>query len=416
MEHMVDLYSVVPENRMLKFNEYLSEEQEKGKALKHLTHTDDLPIHGGHEGVAIADEHLRGMHDMMTGKKTKLHASVKYDGAPSIVFGTHPKTKQFFVATKSAFNKTPKINFSDEDIEKNHGHAPGLVEKLKHALHYLPGIMPKNGGVYQGDLMHTTGDATSKSGMTSVTPNTITYSAPSDSVEGRNMKKPVGIVVHTKYTGKGGLENMNAGPLDSKQRSQFREHPDVNNIDPTIHVNPSNYTPEEQKQFLAHMDAAKKVYSSMRPDAMDALAGHGVGLESHINNMIRTGGKPSTEGYMQDLTNKTNKEVDKVKTQSSKDKKIQQHADVMGHITNNREHFDKVIKLHDHLQQAKNVLVGVMAKNNPYQHSVGGEQTGPEGTVVVDRNGNASKMNNRHEFNRLNFLKGQFNKQAETNA
>lgn len=406
----------------INFKAFLTEQetaQEKGKALKHLTHVEDMAIHGGHEGVAVADEHLRGMHDMLTGKNNKLHASTKYDGAPAVVFGTHPQTGQFFVATKSAFNKNPKINYTDENIDQNHGHAPGLVEKLKTSLHELPKIMPRTGGVFQGDLMHTKGDAVSKGDMTSVTPNTLTYSAPSGSAEGKNLKKNLGVVVHTQYKGRGNLENMVAGPLDHKTRAKFKEHPDVNNIDPTIHVDPSNYSTDEQQAFLNHMDKAKRVYSSMKPEAMDALEGHGPVLEAHVNNMIRQGGKPTVEGYMQDLATKNAKEVDKVKTPAAKDKKIQAHASTSQHIMNNKEHFQKTLDLHNHLQNAKNVLVNVLAKNNPYKHSVAGEPTGPEGTVVVDKAGNATKMNNRQEFNRLNFLRGAFQKQAiqaETNG
>jgi len=409
---------VVPENNMIDFKTFLieAEEEQKGKALKHLTHVEDHIIHNGNEGVAIADQHLNDVHNMLLGKNTSSHASVKFDGAPSIVFGQHPQTGHFFVATKSAFNKNPKINYSDEDIEKNHGHAPGLVEKLKHALHHLPGIMPKNGGVYQGDIMHTTGDVTKKNGMHNVTPNTITYSAPADSVEGRNMKKKLGIVVHTQYTGGKSLESMNAGPLHNSVRSKFREHPDVNNIDPTVEVNPNNYTPEEQKQFLTHMNQAKKSYATMSPEALDSLKGHEKMLESHINNMIRTEGKPSVDGYMQDITNKHKKDVDSVKTQAAKDKKAQAHAANIKHVMDNQDHFKRALDLHNHLQSAKNVLVNVMAKNSPYYHSVGGQHTGPEGTVVVDKNGNASKMNNRQEFNRLNFLKGQFQKQQDQDA
>lgn len=396
-------------------------EETEGKQLKHLTHTEDMHLHGGHDGIEIADQHLRGMHDMLLGKKSTLHASTKYDGAPSVVFGRHPETGQFFVASKSAFNKTPKINYTEEDIDKNHGHAPGLAEKLKHALKYLPGIMPKNShpdDVYQGDLMHSKGDATTKKGMTSITPNTLTYSAPSDSAEGKNMKKPFGIVVHTHYKGgRGNLQSMVAGPLDDRRRATFQDHPEVNNINPKMDINPGNYTPEEQRAFMKHMDKAKSTYSSMKPESMDALEGHGQHIEAHINDMIRTGGTPSVEGYINHLQRKTQKEVDNVKTDAAKQKKLAAHAQVMQHIMNNKDHFQKAMDLHGHLQAAKNVLVNVMAKNSPYQHSVMGEPTGPEGTVVVDKQGNASKMNNRHEFNRLNFLKGAFQKQKiEANA
>jgi len=404
---------------MHNFLQYLTEaeEQEKGKALKHLTHVEDYVIHGGHEGVATADHHLQSLHNMLLGKNAPVHVSTKWDGAPSVVFGQHPQTGQFFVASKSAFNKTPKINYTDEDIEANHGHAPGLVEKLKAALRYLPSIMPRNGGVYQGDLLHTEGDAKTKGGMTSITPNTITYSAPEESAEGQNMHKKLGIVVHTKYSGRGGLENLSAGPLDDKTRAKFGEHPDVNNVDPSVQVNPSNYTPEEQRQFLEHMENARRSYGRMAPEAMDAIAGHGTSLEAHINDMVRKSGAPSVQGYIDHLTDKHNKEISKLKTQKSIDLRNQQHEAVIRHIIENQKHFKDALDLHGHLQKAKNVLVGVMAKNNPYHHSVAGRPTDPEGAVVVDKNGNMSKFVNRDEFSKLNFLKGQFQKQkAEENA
>jgi hypothetical protein len=392
---------------MISFSEFLTEAKE-GRKLKHLTHVEDH-IFDGHEGVATADSHLRGMHDMLLGKKSSLHASDKYDGAPSIIFGHHPGTGQFFVSTKSAHNKNPKINYTEEDIDRNHGHAPGLAVKLKEALRHLPKIMPRHGGVYQGDLMHTTGDATTKNGMTSITPNTITYSAPSDSEQGKAFKKPLGVVVHTKDA------LTDAKPLDAKTRVKFGNSSDVNNIDPTMNNNPSNYTPEEQKAFLSHLDKAKRVYSSMKPEATDALAGHSVNLQGHINDMIRKEGKPSVEGYIQHLSNRHNADISKLKKQDVIDKRNQAHADVLDHVTKNSDHFKKALELHNHLTNAKNVLVGVMEKNAPYSHSIGDEQTGKEGTVVVDKQGNASKLNNRHVFNRLNALKGAFSKQAEPN-
>jgi hypothetical protein len=386
---------------MLDFRSFITEEAE-GKKLKHLTHVEDH-IFDGHEGVGRSDAHLRALHDMLLGKKAAgYHASDKYDGAPSIIFGQHPETGQFFVSTKSAHNKNPKINYTEEDIDRNHGHAPGLAEKLKHALRHLPKVMPKDGGVYQGDLMHTEGDAQTKDGMTSVTPNTITYGAPSNSEEGKAMNRKLGIVVHTENALK------DARPLSSKNRAKFRDSSDVNNIDPTMEMNPQNYTPEEQQQFLTHMHAANKTYRSMKPEAMDAIDGHSVNLQAHINNMIRTDGNPSVEGYMQHLTDRHNKEISKLKTEAAISKKKAAHAAVLDHIMGNHDHFKKALELHNHLTNAKNVLVNVMEKNSKYAHSIGNEPTGKEGTVLVDKDGNASKMNNRRVFNKLNALKGAF--------
>jgi len=104
---------------------------------------------------------------------------MKYDGSPSIVYGHNPENNKFFVASKSAFNKNPKLNYTPEDIEKNHGHAPGLVEKLKAGLEHLPKIAPKK-GVYQGDVMYTHNDLKKEGDKTSFTPNTITYTAKGD--------------------------------------------------------------------------------------------------------------------------------------------------------------------------------------------------------------------------------------------
>ena len=407
---LVDVRGEVQENNMLDFRTFITEETE-GKKLKHLTHVEDH-IFDGHEGVGRADEHLRGLHDILMGKKNNtFHVSDKYDGAPSIIFGQHPENGQFFVSTKSAHNKNPKINYTEEDIDRNHGHAPGLAEKLKAALRHLPKIMPRNGGVYQGDLMHTEGDAKTKDGMTSVTPNTITYGAPSDSEEGRAMLRKLGVVVHTENALK------DARPLSDKNRAAFRQSSDVNNIDPTMQINPENYTEDERKQFLAHMHAARKTYASMKPEAMDALDGHSVHLQGHINNMIRTDGTPSVDGYIQHLTDRHNKDLEKTKTSATRERKAAAHAAVLDHIMQNREHFDKALQLHNHLTNAKNVLVNVMEKNSPYAHSIGDEPTGKEGTVIVNKKtGDASKANNRAVFNRLNALKGAFSAKKQPEA
>ena len=392
---------------MLDFSTFIVEEEVKkeGKKLKHLDHVDRLHLNYGHDGAATSEKHMMGFHNKLLGKnENSIHASTKYDGAPSVIFGQHPETGKFFVSTKSAHNKNPKINYTDEDVDINHGHAPGLAEKMKYALKHLPSIMPRHGGVYQGDLMHTEGDATTNKGMTSITPNSITYSAPSDSAEGIAMrKKKLGIVVHTKDA------LTDAKPLDDKTRAKFKEHPEVNNINPTMEVNPNNYTPDEQKEFLSHMNQARKTYASMKPESMDALEGHNVNLEGHVNDMVRTGGKASTDGYMKHMANRLNKKIETLKTQSAKDKYISQHADLINHITQNKEHFDKAFKLHHHLKAAKEVLNGVVAKNSPYGHSMNGVESGPEGTVVVDKEGNASKFV-PNTFSSYNLTGGRFQK------
>lgn len=139
---------------MLNFKEFLKEEAEEGAKLKHIHHPEDRPLMHGHAGFEHAFGALHQAHKQIKEKKSSHELTMKYDGSPSIVFGHHPKTGKFFVATKSAFNKNPKLNYTKRDIQKNHGHAPGLVTKLNAALEHLPKVTPKK-GVYQGDTMHS---------------------------------------------------------------------------------------------------------------------------------------------------------------------------------------------------------------------------------------------------------------------
>ena len=72
------------------------------------------------------------------------------------------------------------------------------------------------------------------------------------------------------------------------------------------------------------------------------------------------------------------------------------------HVDKNKENFDNTLKLHKHLQNAKNVLVNTLADSPQYEHSVNGNKVKPEGAVAVINN-RPTKLNDRAEFNRLNF-------------
>lgn len=401
---------------MKNFRSYLLEqvttkqpEQPSGKHLKSIPHLEDLPIHFGHQGVSEAADTLEGVHKKLLGKSSPYHISTKYDGAPSVVFGNHPGNGKFFVATKSAFNKNPKLNYSHEDIEANHGHAPGLVKALKGAYDHLPKIMPKNGGVYQGDLMyHSKADVKDDSGKYHFTPNTISYSAKKSSEQGKAIgKAKLGIAVHTKYVGKG-TGFGDAQYLDDKTRAMFQDHEHVHNISPAIQPDPVNYSPEEQTEFHTHMESARASYARMKPEGLDNVSKHATHLEGHVNDMVRKGGKPSVEGLVDHITTRHKKEVSKLLKESAINTRSDAHSKTIKNIMDNKEHFRKLLETHGHLQNAKNVLTRVVAKSNPFSHHINGVETHPEGAVVVDKKGVMTKFVDRGEFSRQNFLKGGF--------
>ena len=71
--------------------------------LTHLEHAEDHPINAGHEGAQHAINTLRQTANALQNKPSKAKIMTKFDGSPSIVFGHHPETGKFFVASKSAF-------------------------------------------------------------------------------------------------------------------------------------------------------------------------------------------------------------------------------------------------------------------------------------------------------------------------
>lgn len=87
------------------------------KQLKHLEHAEDHIINAGSAGAMHALANLHDVHRKMKGGNNQTKITMKYDGSPSVVFGHHPETGKFFVASKSVFNKNPKLNFTEEDIE-----------------------------------------------------------------------------------------------------------------------------------------------------------------------------------------------------------------------------------------------------------------------------------------------------------
>lgn len=394
---------------MLSFKTFLTEQEdpEEGasRQIKHLTHVEDRPLQKGEKGTAHAISSLMAAADHITkGKKTS-ELTTKYDGSPAIVYGHHPKTGKFFVASKSAFNKTPKINYTPEDIKTNHGHAPGLVKKLNDALKHLPKISPKE-GVYQGDMMFGT-DAGDKvkgeSGGMSFRPNPsgLTYTAHGD--ESKKVKNAkIGVVTHLSYHGDDS-KNLNAS--HEVNHEKFQSHPDVYSVDPRMDTSKVHFGTKEKKEFQKHVAAAQRIHDTHEPDMYPGTRDHhGVGghLESYMNHTVRSGEEPNHQNFKNWLENKKNKEIEKLKTESGKSKKQEELKSELGKIERNRNHYNNLFKLHGHLQKAKNVLIGVMNQYQQFEHNHGGESANPEGYVFHHKN-ETDKFVNRAEFSRRNF-------------
>ena len=376
----------------------LLNEQDESK-LTHLEHAEDHHINAGKDGFDHAFNTLHHTHELISGGKSDASVTTKYDGSPSTIFGHHPENGKFFVASKSVFNKNPKINYTHEDIEKNHGHAPGLVSKLKAALDHLPKVT-KKGKIYQGDFMYHKGDGdvTTKGGKHHFTPNTISYSTPRGSAEGKKVDNAqIGVAVHTSYSG----NKMDSMKVQyNHDTSDFGNHKDVHIISPKIDHKTVKYSPEAQEEFKSHMQKAAQLGADMNHNHL--TDDHKLLLKVHINKTVREDTKPSIQGFQDHITTHHAKKAEKVKSDTAKQRHIDTGNALNNHVNKNKQGFQNTLKLHKHLQDAKNVLVKALADSPQYEHSVNGNKVKPEGAVAVINN-RPTKLNDRAEFNRLNF-------------
>lgn len=384
---------------MLNFTQFLIEqtEQEEAKKLKHIEHLEDLHINDGHSGFNHAVEVLRKTKTHVETGKSSPDLTVKYDGSPSVVYGHHPETGKFFVSSKSAFNKNPKINYTHEDIEKNHGHAPGLVQKLKAALDHLPKIAPKE-GVFQGDLMHTPEDHQKKHQAVSFKPNTITYTARGDEAKSIRQSK-LGIVTHTQYKGKD-LESMSAEPV--QDHDIFGTHKDVHHFSPAYKGNKAKLTPENDSLFKNHLQKASESHAKTK---YDVIAKHKDNIKTYINSTIRDNKDATFEGLHNHIKNKHLKAIDSVKTEKSKATKTATMEADLKHLNDHKDHLTHALNTYKHLQDAKNILVHHMNKQySGFEHHINGKESNPEG-YVASHKGELTKFVDRREFSAANLTR-----------
>lgn len=163
--------------------------------VDHIPHIEDLLFTKDASQVSrILLDILQAIKDRAShGKLT-----IKYDGSPSLLAGVDPEDEQFFVATKSAFNKTP-IVFKNEN-EIYHGKiSRGLRSVLYDAYFFLKAR--KFDFIWQGDVLWTWKELKTANRTCSFRINTLRYE-PKDYMFGALFSRSkMGVAWHTAYTG-----------------------------------------------------------------------------------------------------------------------------------------------------------------------------------------------------------------------
>ncbi len=361
--------------------------------LLHFTHLEDQMIERGVEGARQA---LDTLHNVVNDPKL-MHVQTKIEGAPSLFFGKHPKTGKFFVATKSLYNANPKINYTHEDIEKNHGHAPGLTSKLHVALDELPKIY-KGNHVMQGDVMFTPGDVDTRDigGEKHYTfkPNVIRNAVPVNSELGHQIKRAkFGIAIHTKYN-----DNEERLPADS---SEVNKHNDVFLMPVSAHV-------ENMKHHKEAISDIGKTLQAIPKQSFDEVSKpeHKALVMQYMNHSVKTQQPVSTENFINFADQYHQKAIDKLKTESSKQKKTAVKETYLKSLRANRHHFDKVFNVHQKVASLKDKIIDDLDNHQSikryFDTNTGIDQTGPEGYVAIGSHG-THKLVKRSGFSLQNF-------------
>ena len=381
----------------------------------HLEHLEDEVLNNGVKGTRGAINFLQSLRDMLAGSaKSSVNVTVKWDGAPAVFAGINPENGQFFVGTKGVFNKNAKINYSHEDIDRNHP-GSGLNQKLKVALTELSKLGIKD--VLQGDMLFTQEDLEKKTieGKQYVTfqPNTIVYAVPKESAS-QILSSKMGIVFHTTYSGKT-MEDMSASfnvNLRGLSKSSSVWFSDATYKDTSGTI---NFNKAETKEITDVLSQAGKTFQTLKADVLNNVGDSDINIlvKAFNNTKVRAGEKITntrqhTRGLIAYIYDKLKKDVDKVKRPETKKEKQLTMDNKMKFFRSNSSQLVKIFDMQNLLVDAKELIIRKLEKSKGVMDTFvrtnnGYRVTQPEGFVAVDKVGKAVKLVDRLEFAHQNF-------------
>tara|TARA_Y100001937_G_scaffold50549_1_gene70436 strand:+ start:2073 stop:3218 length:1146 start_codon:yes stop_codon:yes gene_type:complete len=372
-----------------------------------MEHLEDSVFNEGSSGVIDAIRFLEAVTGMLSDSDAGgMRVTVKWDGAPAVFAGINPENGKFFVGTKSVFNKvTPKINYTNADIDANH--SGQLAEKLKTALQYMPKLGIKD--VLQGDLLFTDDVSPSKIDgeiYYTFTPNTITYAVPVASKMGKVINKSkMGIVFHTKYTGKT-MKEMKAS--FNPNVSSLKSTPDVYYSDADIEdFSGIMLTSDESKNITSKINQCKGLLKKSGK-VIDIIAKeYGDDVKIFMNTLVRQGStRGAVDVFIKHMSDRFDKEIEKA-SDRVKPKREAKKNEFMKKVRDKTSALKAAFELSSALTDAKMPLIrkleSIKSMGTFIKTNNGYRVTAPEGFVAVDLDGKALKLVDRLEFSRANF-------------
>lgn len=384
--------------------------------LKHLEHIEDEMLNYGVEGCHAAVSAMRELLRMLGKKPSTGFLQTKWDGAPSVVCGTDPESGNFFVGTKSVFNKTePKLCFTEEYIDAMY--SGDLAEKLKFSLKYFSQLGID--GVVQGDLLFTSDKKKEKvdgEDLITFRPNTITYGIPVDHPIGKVVDRAkIGVVFHTHYVGDD-LPSM-AAQAGAKVKGSV-DVAVIENDTPYHDIAVDRNTLTKFKNNVDVIERMCQICGPFLDNLVDNIGTTGDAkfhvasfLKQFFNNEIKNArnvGDPTRtlKALGEFYHGKMMKEIDKVKSDKGKTKKRELLYTGLQYLEDNAKEFRAMLALYKKLQENKQLVIDQLDHLETFRTLVqtdkGYKPTNPEG-YVLHHNGDMIKLVNRIEFSYINF-------------
>ena len=388
----------------------------------HLEHLEDSILLDGQQGAKDAFMFLDELARVFSGaQKNSFKITTKWDGAPAVFCGTHPDTKKFFVGSKSVFNVNAKINYTEEDIDKNHGGSAGLAAKLKDCLKYLPELGIQ--GMAQGDLLFTDDKQKKKINGTNCLifqPNTITYCIPEgDELYEKASKAKLGVVFHTSYSGKS-MDTMQATFGYDVSKLSGSNNVLVLSAE-TEQLGQDTLITDQEKGSLQQLKTESVKSLSNASSFLDTVAEQiktkdqlvlGTRLKIFFNKYVREGKKlPKDTVFVKEFQKyfegEVQKAADKVKTPKAKTAKLNKLYEGLDIMKKQEKALMSTVNLYSSIQAAKEIFIRKLEKGERFgtylRTENGYKVTAPEGYVAIQDGTNAIKLVDRLSFSVANF-------------
>ena len=387
------------------------------KQLKHLEHLEDEMLNYGSAGCAASVSFLKELKNMLGHQESAGFMQTKWDGAPSVICGTDPKSGMFFVGTKSVFAKTqPKLCFADSQIDD--WYEGDLAEKLKFSLRYFAELGID--GVVQGDLLFTNStlrrETINGEQLYTFRPNTITYGIPMDHPIGRAAgRAKIGVVFHTHYAGDD-LPTMQA-----RAGAKVKGSNDALVIENDTPMHRVGFSSVEMNKFDAYIRKIERMcmicgdfldelvdVSGTTGDAKFHISTY---LKQFFNDEIKNARSiGNVDAALYALGNfyhaKMSKELAKIKTAANLTKKRNLVYQSENYLVDNVYKFKALLALYKEMQAVKQMVIDKLDHLEEFRTFVqtenGYKVTTPDG-YVMHKDGDMIKFVNRLEFAYNNF-------------